>query len=146
MGLNTSPGLRASTLGKVPRRLHLSLVAMGGWVTLMVGCAPLSPPGARAYSPSNPDSQVGRCGRTPGWMVLHPAGVMPLGTNSWALAQLKSTSCPKGFLQQWGRVSPTPCAGEGVTSLPVAEFPQHRDLGSDPSRAELHTQAPDRED
>ena len=41
-------------------------------------CAPsFSTPGASRY------------GRTPGWMVLYPAVVRPLGTDNLVLAQLK---------------------------------------------------------
>ena len=45
--------------------------------------------------PQLQDHQVGRFGKTTGWMVRCPAGVRPPGTDSWVLAaQLKPTSRP----------------------------------------------------
>ena len=95
-----SPGLVASTtLRKAPGTTLPSSVVQDGQVMVGVGAAPLlfRPPGARCSSTSSPDLQVGRFGRTPGWMVFHPAAVRPLGTASWALAQLKSASHPRDF-------------------------------------------------
>ena len=56
-------------------RLHPSLVAPNEQVF-----DPLGP------EPAAPLHRTLRLGRTPGWMVLHPVGVKPLGTASWVFA------------------------------------------------------------
>ena len=72
------PCLVVSTLlGRSPRMPHTSSVAQGGRVMAWVGHAPLLSklPRARSSSPTSLDLQIGRLGRTPCWMVLHPAGI-----------------------------------------------------------------------
>ena len=87
-------------------------------------------PGASSHS--NQDQQVGRYDRTPGLMVLHPAGVRPLGTDSWVLAQLKPTGCPKGYLR-WGAGASLPLIsprigawGQTLSGLAVTPRPRTR--------------------
>ena len=91
----------------------------------------------RAIRPSLLDSlgpaaavfRTSRYGRTPGWMVFHPAWVRPLGTNNCILAQLKPTGCPKGCLR-WGAgaslplISPrTGTWGQTLSGLAVTPRP-----------------------
>ena len=120
MGLDTSPGLGTSTLGKVLRRLHPSLVAMGGRVTLTAGRAPLfSLPGARAcQQPGSSGRQVWQ----DTWLDGPPfSWGQATGTDSWAK---KSTSRPKGFLRQGADSLPLPTLGRGLPASLLPSSPR----------------------
>ena len=68
-----------------------------------------------------------------------------LGTSSWSLDQLKSTSSP---MRSWpeGRAPLTPHAGERGSCPLKSVPPQERDLGSDPPQADILSQTSDTED
>ena len=92
-------------------------------------------------------------------MVHHPAGAR-LETTNWTLVQFRSqllettsrvvgswsSSHPRGSLLLKGRADFTTGAGAKGTWLLQTGSSQDRDLGSDPSRADSLTQAPDLED